>query len=477
MMLRPLLLLFSSLLLWAQAPGGANMAWQMQQQQQQAQQMMHLQRQMMQMVQQQLSQQRMQMQMQAMHMAQTQASLQRRQDRQEAMARRAVAMPPPLLGKPSGETWKVWLGPNGFFPAFDGTHLAVINPKPRLVEGVDLASGKELWSAALPEKLALNPTLVNGSLVYITRKFEVLALDPRTGAIQAKVPLDPLETSGWDNHDLALYPAVEGDRMFLATYGRDATGATGWIYAIEVPAGKILWKRAFGGGADLMPVLHEGRLVVGGRGRLEALDPSDGKLIWERTLPAPSRLQDGALLGARLTVLDDEGLHCVDLAKGEIAWSIPLGGRPLIQATGERFLFTEWRGVFARREWLVAVEAATGKRVWDMKLTRAWMPWVHEGRVLCTEGEKVMALEAATGKVQWSRTLPASPTVPLTPFGEAVYALCHVKKQGLLQALKLADGSPVWEATVPKAEGGSMLFLTDQGFLMTDEYGWLKSLK
>ncbi len=480
--LRTLALLLGAVSLQAQNPaaGNNNMAWQMQQQQFQAQRMFQMQQQMhrqVQMQQQMMSQQRMQAQMAAQ---QAMAQRIRQQETQEMTARRAIALPPSLLSKPAGEAWQAALGQTRAFPAFDGERLVVVTKEPRCLRSLDLATGKALWEVPLPDKLALDPLLVGDSLIYATKDQLLAILDANTGRDRHLLQLDALDTylmSNRSSHARVLYPAIDGDRIILSTYGKGHGTPTGWIYAIDLPTGKVQWKVDFPGGPDLIPIIAGDRVLAGGAGRVLALNLADGKQLWECRLSGSAEITEGPLLAGTYAVISEQKVHAIDVAKGTLLWSTPFSGRPILQGEGDRLIYSDFRGLFIRREWLVALDAKTGKQAWELKLGESRIPWIQEGKVLCNSEATLMALDLATGKQVWSRTLPEAPSIPLAVFGESLYAVVGSGKGTQLKALKLADGSPAWEAPCPEAHADGMLLLTDKGFLFPREDQSLTLLK
>ncbi len=482
-MLRPALplILFaaSAAPLAAQMPGAAPIP-QMQNQAFEAQRMFQMQQQMHRMAQQQQMQMQALQRQQAMQAQQQQAQRQRQAERLEQAARRALVLPPALMTKPTATAWKQASGKMAGYPLFDGTHLAFMLKEPRLLRGLEVADGKERWTVALPEKLALEPLFAGDRLLYVTRELELVMLDPETGAVAKKLALDPLDTytfSSKSNHARALFPAVEGDRLILATYGKGAGEPTGWITAVDLSTGTVAWKTAFPGGPDLTPQVKGDRVFVGGSGRVEALGLADGKLIWKQHVGGAEELTDGVLLDSTLTVLCGGRHHALDLAKGEVRWNVKHKGRPLFQGAGDRILTSEFRGAFIPSEWMVALDAATGKPAWELKVDGNRMPWISEGRVLCNSDENVMALDLATGKPQWTKTLKERPALPFTLFGETLYVLSQDRKQARLQALKVADGSEAWGADCPRVQGEGMILLSPEGFLLADDDQHLFLLK
>lgn len=459
--------------LQAQNPAmNGNMAGQMQQQQFQAQQMFQMQQQMqrnMQMQQQMMSQQRqLQQQMAAQH-----ATQRARQEAQaELAARRTFALPPALMIKPSTEAWKVVLGQTSTYPAFDGSRLAGVTDEPRRVQSLDLSTGKVLWEGPLAKKLALDPLFVGDSLIYATDDQQLVVLDADTGKERHLLTLDTLDTYRLSNrsaHARVLFPAIDGNRVVLATYGKGRVSPTGWIYAIDLSSGQIQWKTEFLGGPDLTPIIKGDRVLVGGGGRVLALNLSDGKQIWEYRAGGDSEIKEGPLLGDRYMVVCEKQIHAIDINRGTNLWFAPYKGHAFLQGAGDRIIYTELRGFLIPKDWIVALDASTGIQAWDMKLNNTRIPWIQDGKVLCSAREDFLALDLATGKQLWSRPLTGVPDLPITVFGDALYVVNRESGKCLLQALNLKDGSVAWNFTYPHKNSDGMLLLTPKGFVFPGE--------
>ncbi len=475
MSLRHLLLLITlALPASGQGPGSPNISWQMQQQHFQAQYM----HQMLQQLHRTAQMQRQQMhnqQMSAMH-AQRQAQAQRARElgRLEVAARRIGALPPPMIGRPAGEGWSLKVGQSTTFPSYDGCRLAVVENDPRVVKVLDPGTGKALWSQPLPKYLALDPLLIGDFLIYATKEPELFILDAETGAERQHLKLDALGMYHIESkffHPRVQFPAIDGTRIYLATYGKGSQGPAGWVYALDLQSGEILWKFEMAGGSDLTPTLVGDRLLVGGRGRVVSLDPATGRPTWETSLGKASDLQDGVLLKDTFLVQMNDKVFALDPNKGSILWQRPLPGAPLLQGEGDRVFYLEARGLVFKSLWLVTLDALRGSPVWEHKLGSTRFPWLQDGRILCNAEETLLALELTTGKPLWSTPLERRPEVPFACFGETLYVASVKGERGQFRAFRLSNGTALWETTGPQPSSNSMMVLTDQGILVlgTDE--------
>ena len=75
---------------------------------------------------------------------------------------------------------------------------------------------------------------------------------------------------------IASSPAVSGD--FAAIGSKD-----GFLYAFELPTGRLRWKTEVGEVVTAPPVIADGAICIQAGG-LFALDPASGKVLWRAGL-------------------------------------------------------------------------------------------------------------------------------------------------------------------------------------------------
>jgi outer membrane protein assembly factor BamB len=375
------------------------------------------------------------------------------------------------MAKPSKETWAISTDLASNFPAFDGSsRLAAVATGPRRIQGLSLSEGKTLWESPLDGKPALDPLFANENLIYATADYQLVALNGDSGKENHRLKLDALNgyvLSGRGNHPKVLFPAMDGSRMVLATYGKGERSPTGWIYSIDLASWTIQWKFEFLGGPDLTPQIKGDKVLIGGGGRVLALNLADGKQVWECRVGSDEELKDGPLLGDRLAVVCGRNLLAIDTTRGTQLWSVPYQTFYQPQGDGERILYTEERGWIIHEQWVVALDIKTGKKVWDRELSGTRLPWIQDGVVLCNAKGTLMSLDLATGKQLWAHELKGAPALPLTVFGDALYVVNWEGDSSLMQALRLKDGSVAWDYTYPHKPSNGMVLLTPSGFVIS----------
>lgn len=170
---------------------------------------------------------------------------------------------------------------------------------------------------------------------------------------------------------------------------------------------------------QLTPALCDGKLfAAGGKGRLYAFDAVHGKTLWQVNTKAP--VSGGVGCGEDLVLVGTEKGH------------------------------------------VIAYHAGDGKLAWQVTVSSEVLapPRVGGGMVLVrTIDSKVFAFDVADGARRWvyDRSTPA-----LTLRGSGSVAIAHGAvlagfDTGKLVALSLAEGKPVWEASIAVPSGRSEL--------------------
>lgn len=121
---------------------------------------------------------------------------------------------------------------------------------------------------------------------------------------------------------------------------------------------------------------------------------------------------------------------------------------------------------------LVAVDVAGGADLWSIPLTGGRVVARRDGLVVVMTRDTVRALELLTGVEVWSRDVPGvQTTVAALSDGRTVVAASVRDGAWALDALRIADGQPLWFAEVPGTESGllprpEMELVSDQPFVL-----------
>jgi outer membrane protein assembly factor BamB len=264
----------------------------------------------------------------------------------------------------------------------------VIAARERALVALDPASGRELWNAAGPGRIAGPGLVAAGGAVFAAWEDALAAYDLAGGTECWRLPIGRSTSAAYA--DGRLYVSVD-------------EGETGWVAAVDASTGRVLWRTdapnvgpanwpsptAPAVGGDLV-------YVADGRGAV-ALDRSTGAVRW--------RSEIGGFVSATLTFADGvvympdrtRGLHALDATTGAVRWTFSepgvVMGDPV--AIGTELVFV------ADDRHLHGIDRSTGREVWRIDAERAsrfHAPVLVGDRLLSIshQGELVV-IEVATG--------------------------------------------------------------------------------
>jgi outer membrane protein assembly factor BamB len=249
-------------------------------------------------------------------------------------------------------------------PLFIGDRVIVptdSEPQGRLY-AFDVASGDLRWKVPVDEGFAATPLLLDGRIVAVSMKGEVVAVDPKDGRVVWRVaPAGALKPLPY-----VPSPAFAAKRIFFA----DNTN------------------------------------------RLFALDASTGATRWQKTLP--DRASTALVIVGNTLVLGtaDGSMNWFDWESGELKKRVLLtDGRPY----GTPVLASPLLFVLAAGEKgsLLALDAATGALRWKRQTGKEWTtyrPLVTASTILVGDQEKnLCAFDRTTGDVKWCRPVGQVP--------------------------------------------------------------------
>lgn len=252
-------------------------------------------------------------------------------------------------------------------------------------------------------------------------------------------------------------PVIADNRLFV-------TDTEGRVSAFDSSSGRVLWRQtivlegegsrpAFGGGVSTMG----GRVfATTGFGVVVAFDAATGAEIWRVQLPTPLRAAPAVDSGRVFVTSQDGQLTALNADTGEQLWQATSTVEPasiLGEGSPSIALDTVVAG-FPSGE-LFALRVENGRTAWQDQLSRtgrttalgalsgiAASPVVDRGRVFAIgHGGRMVALELATGTRVWEREF-AGVNAPW-PAGDWVFA---VTVEAELVALTRADGKIRWVA-------------------------------
>lgn len=305
------------------------------------------------------------------------------------------------------------------------------------------ADGKSLWQISTLKKDDDDPVISGGvsfagGKLYVTSGYnEVLAVAPADGKILWRATLSAPSRAA---------PTILDGRVFVTTLSNG-------VMAFNAESGQVLWEYAglgeSTGFVGAAAPAADGNIVVPAftTGDLYALRVENGGAAWSDNLSNALRL--GGLSG----VSDIRGLPVIDK---NLAIAISYGGK------------------------IVAVDMASGERVWQRDIGGSETPWVSGNRVfVISSNNEMVALDRDTGAVVWvsqlaqykdkeSKTGNIFWTGPVMAGGR----LMAFSSDGRAADINPADGTLIREwstgesvRTAPVVAGGTLYLLDDDGTL------------
>jgi quinoprotein glucose dehydrogenase len=352
-----------------------------------------------------------------------------------------------------------WLAPAQEWPVYGGDAGQTRYSALKQIDRSNVAKLKVAWTyhtgdvsdgKTIPARSAFETTpLVTGGVMYLTTPFaRAIALDAETGKElwQFDPKLDRERTYNlFINRGAAYWPDARGARLFVGTLdGRlfsldaktgkpdDNFGKAGWIDLREGVADKYPDK---GYGMTSPPTIYKNLVICGAltadgepqgpSGDVRAFDARTGKLVWRfHVIPQPGEFGHETWEGDSWkdrAAANAWSMLTVDAERGIVF--LPLTSPATDMYGGDR------KGANLFGDSLVALDAATGKRLWHFQT-------VHHNI--------------------WDYDLPAAPTlVTVTRNGKPVAAVAQVTKTGYTFLFERTTGKPLFdieEVAVPASE-------------------------
>lgn len=390
-----------------------------------------------------------------------------------------TAAPAPELNLPAPVS-----GPDWTQTAGGPTHAA---PHPALAEVPQL-----VWSAAIGQgnsrrnRIASDPIVAEGRVYTLDSRARVAATSTSGQSLWAR-DLTPASDRANDASGGGL--AYGDGRVFVTT-------GFGEIVALDPATGAPVWRQKLDAPATSSPTVAGGLVYVVSRdNRAWAIDASDGRVRWQ--LPGTPSLA-GMVGGAGPAVT--EQIAIFPFGSGELVAALRQGGVRVWGASvsGKRRgrAYANLTDIVAdpvvvdgviytgnQSGRSVAIEAATGNRIWTVDEGAYGPVTVAGGSVfLISDEARLLRLDAATGERIWSVDLPYFKR-ERTRRSKAIYALYGpvlaggnlwiASNDGSLKSYDPEDGSagssidlPGGAASSMAVAGGTMYVLSDRGKLL-----------
>ncbi len=391
------------------------------------------------------------------------------------------------IALPSAVTNESWSQPGGVASNAPG-HLA-LNGAVRVTWRTSAGQG-----TSKDGRLTASPIVYGGRIFTLDTNADVHAYAATGGSAVWNARLMPETEKGpggisWTLPSFSALGGASGAGGYgggLAADDGRLYAATGFgnVVALDPASGKKLWEKQLGVPVRAAPTASGGRVfVITADGRFFSFNGADGNENWAvRGLPQQTSLIIGtsAAVDGDIAVVPYPSGDVVALkvSDGSAAWSESLArtrttsqlsslsdaARPVIDAG------TVYAVGHAGR--MVATQAKTGERLWQLNLPGTQMPWVAGDSVFVVDTSgQLVAVGRHDGKIQWTAKLPGNTTWagPVLAGGSLWLAsakgqLVSVEPQTGKVGAGIELGTPVFIA--PVVAQGRMYVLTDKAELI-----------
>lgn len=292
-----------------------------------------------------------------------------------------------------------WFQPGGN-PAKSMGHLALAGETPQRVWSASIDAGSNR------QRLGAAPVIADNMLFVVDVEARVQAFDARTGK-----PLWSKDLPNTDENRQARFGggvSFDNGRVY-------ATDGLGDVVALNAADGAELWRAKPGGPLRGAPTVANGQVyVLSQDNQLFALSDADGKVQWTQSGSLESQGVFGvaapaASAGTIVAGFSSGELNAYRYENGRTLWQDALS-RTSISTSVSSLADIDADPVMAdgrvyavgQGGRMVAVEIATGQRLWEQNLAGISTPWIAgEWLFVLTDDARVVCLARATGKVRW----------------------------------------------------------------------------
>ncbi|HLI97596.1 MAG TPA: PQQ-binding-like beta-propeller repeat protein [Candidatus Baltobacteraceae bacterium] len=306
----------------------------------------------------------------------------------------------------------------------------------RLQDGNNVALAGNLqasWTKKTGGPFSSSPTLSGGVLYVGNNNGVVSAIDPQSGKTL------------WSYHasnPIMSAPIVYGNAVIVGEGDENSPQGSSPSHPIRVGkppsalialdrrTGAVIWKVPLPGSGMPTPAIIDGILVHhNGAGHVMGIDPASGRVFYDRNLHSiASMVAALPMSGGRFVTsgIDANAVWMLNAKDGSVVWKSsfsplasgigdcpPVTDGPLIfcnyvmPPSAATPVQTERQAIFRA----YAIDAKTGKRVWDTQLESGELPKRNEASIpLLADGTLYMgsslasamhAIDPKTGKVKW----------------------------------------------------------------------------
>jgi outer membrane protein assembly factor BamB len=282
-------------------------------------------------------------------------------------------------------------------------HLALVEV-PNQIWRTSVGTGGDSY-----RPLVIEPVAAGGRIFAMDSTSNVSALDIGSGNVLWRRDLTPESEDKLFGGGLA----TDGTRVY-------ATTDYGYVYALDASNGEIVWTTRIDSPMRAPPGFADGRLIILTLdNRAIALSMESGEIQWMHTGP----IGQTSLLGAAAPALEGDttvvaftsgDVFALDSATGQARWSDALTSRLLRESaarvggvTGRIVIEGSVVYVAGNSGATVAIDRATGLRVWERTVSSSKGPWIAgEFVYMITADQILLCLTRSAGQVKWFQELP-----------------------------------------------------------------------
>ncbi|MDZ4737155.1 MAG: PQQ-binding-like beta-propeller repeat protein [Rhodospirillaceae bacterium] len=282
-------------------------------------------------------------------------------------------------------------------------HLALVGTLNQ-VWRVSVGSGGDSYRPLVSE-----PVSAGGRIYAMDSATNVGAFDVSTGDLVWRRDLTPESEDELFGGGLA----TDGARVY-------ATTDYGYVYAVDASNGEIIWTTRIDSPVRAPPGFADGRLIVVTLdNRTLAMSMETGEIQWTHTGP----VGQASLLGATSPAIEGDtvvvaytsgDVFALDATTGEARWSDALTSRLMRESatrvggvTGRIVIDQGVVYVSGNAGTTVAVDQATGLRVWERAASSSKGPWVAGDFIFMVTSDQVLiCLTRGGGQIKWYQALP-----------------------------------------------------------------------
>ncbi len=347
------------------------------------------------------------------------------------------------------------------------------------------ASPTRLWTASIDggsnrQRLGAAPVVAEGKVFVVDVDANVHAFNADSGSTLWTVAL-----SKGDENKAARFgggASYDASRVY-------ATDGLGDVVALNAADGAEVWRAKPGGPLRGAPTIANGQVyVLSQDNQLFALDQTDGKVVWTGTASVETQGVFGvaapaAAAGTIVAGFSSGELNAYRYENGRTLWqdalsrtSISTSVSSLADIDADPVIADGRAYAVGQGGRMVAVEIATGQRLWEQNFASIATPWLAgEWLFVITDDARLVCLSRANGKLRWIGQLQAyrnekKKKNPYTWYGPVLAGdrLWLTNSRGELVGASPADGSVQMtiEAadtfTLPPVVANQTLYVLDQ---------------